>query len=258
VIRLVPADALDRRELAELFTAGYEGYFVPLQVDEATLDFMVGAWDIDLARSRVAERDGEPVGLGLLALRGDEAWIGGLGVVPAARRGGLGRRLMEAVLSEAPRPVRLEVLEQNEPAIRLYEELGFERTRTLEVWSLTAEAPPSRARHAEPDAAHAWLAGHRRERVPWQRDDASLDGAALEALEVDGGAALIRVTGERVSVQQLEARDAAVASELLAAARAHGSSLHYLNVPEGDPASEALAALGGSLDLRQLEMTLAR
>jgi Tfp pilus assembly PilM family ATPase len=42
VIRLVPADALDRRELAELFTAGYEGYFVPLQVDEATLDFMVG------------------------------------------------------------------------------------------------------------------------------------------------------------------------------------------------------------------------
>jgi ribosomal protein S18 acetylase RimI-like enzyme len=258
VIRLLPADALERRLLAELFTAGYEGYFVPLQVDEATLAFMVRAWDIDLARSRVAQRDGEPVGLGLLALRGDDAWIGGLGVVPAARRAGLGRCLMEALLAEAPGPVRLEVIEQNEPAIRLYEGLGFERTRMLEVWSLTAEPPPSAAGDAAPDAARAWIVEHRRERVPWQRDDASLDGAVLEALEVDGGAALFRVTGGRVSIQQLEARDAAAAAELLAAARARGSSLHYVNVPEGDPASEALAALDGRLDLRQLEMTLAR
>jgi ribosomal protein S18 acetylase RimI-like enzyme len=253
-----PADALDRRELAELFTAGYEGYFVPLRVDEAMLDFMVAAWDIDLARSRVARRDEEPVGVALLALRDDDAWIGGLGVVPAARRTGLGRRLMEAVLAEAPGPVRLEVIEQNDPAIRLYEKLGFERTRLLEVWSLTAEPPPSPARAAEADAAHAWIVDRRRERVPWQRDDASLDVAALEALEVEGGAALFRVAGGRISIQQLEARDAAAAAELLAAARARGSSLHYVNVPEGDPASEALAALGGSLDLRQLEMTLAR
>jgi ribosomal protein S18 acetylase RimI-like enzyme len=257
VIRLVPADALERRHLAELFTAGYEGYFVPLQIDEATLDFMVGAWDIDLARSRVAQRDGEPVGLGL-ALRGDDAWIGGLGVVPAARRTGSGRRLMEAVLAEAPGPVRLEVIEQNEPAIRLYEELGFERTRILEVWSLTAEPPPSTAGDADRDAARTWIVERRRERLPWQRDDASLDGVALEALEVDGGAVLLRVTDGRVSIQQLEARDAAAAAELLAGARARGSSLHYVNVPQGDPASEALAALDGRLDLRQLEMTLAR
>ena len=39
---------------------------------------------------------------------------------------------------------------------------------------------------------------------------------------------------------------------------AHGTSLHYVNVPEGDPASAALASLGGALDRRQLEMALPR
>ena len=55
---------------------------------------------------------------------------------------------------------------------------------------------------------------------------------------------------------QLEARDETAAEELLAAARARGDSLQYVNVPEGDPASAALEALGGSLDVRQFEMQL--
>ena len=53
-MNVVPADTLSIAELAEHFTAGYEGYFVPIQVDEATMRYMVEAWDIDLRRSRVA------------------------------------------------------------------------------------------------------------------------------------------------------------------------------------------------------------
>jgi len=34
--------------------------------------------------------------------------------------------------------------------------------------------------------------------------------------------------------------------------------LTYVNVPEGDPASDALRELGGTLDLRQFEMELTR
>jgi hypothetical protein len=49
------------------------------------LAFMLDTYDIDLDASLVASRDGEPVGLANLALRGDEAWVGGVGVVPAAR-----------------------------------------------------------------------------------------------------------------------------------------------------------------------------
>jgi peptide/nickel transport system substrate-binding protein len=75
-------------------------------------------------------------------------------------------------------------------------------------------------------------------------------------IETDGAEALIRVNGPRVSVLQLRADDANAARTLLAAARARGESLHYVNVPEGDPASQALADLGAKLDLRQRELQL--
>src|SRR5205085_1520052 len=133
----------------------------------------------------------------LLGVRGDRGWIGGLGVVPAARRRGLGRALMEAVLAEAPPEVTLEVIEQNEAAIRLYEDLGFERVRLLEVWSLDAEVQASDVRVAEPSPA-----GERD--LPWQRADASLR-PGYERLEVDGGAAVVRGSGGTISLLQLRA-----------------------------------------------------
>src|SRR4051812_27644260 len=97
---LVPADRLSPAELADAFTAGYEGYVVRLAVDTAAVEFMVAAYDLDLARSRIALRDGRPVGLALLGVRGTRGWVGGLGVVPSERRGGLGLALMEALLAE--------------------------------------------------------------------------------------------------------------------------------------------------------------
>jgi ribosomal protein S18 acetylase RimI-like enzyme len=249
-MKIVAAAAFDDAHLAELFEAGYEGYYTPIHVDEAALRYMVDAWDIDLARSRIALQDGNPVGVAMLGVRGDEGWVGGLGVVASHRRGGVGRALMEALLAEAPPSVSLEVIEQNEPALRLYETLGFERTRILEVWSLREAVPETSVRTANP--APLGQAG-----LPWQRADRSLP-ADYERIEVDGGAALIRAGGPSVSVLQLDARDESAAAELLAAARSRGESLNYLNVPEGDPASDALRALGGMLDLRQFEMRKAR
>ena len=61
-MKIVPADTFDLEQLAAVFTAGYEGYFVPIEVDAAALGAMLGLWDIDLARSRVALRNDEPVG----------------------------------------------------------------------------------------------------------------------------------------------------------------------------------------------------
>ncbi len=247
---IVPADALELEQLVAVFNAGYEGYFVPVQVDTAALGSMLGLWDIDLSRSRVALRGEEPIGIVNLGVRGDQGWIGGLGVVPAERRHGVGRALMEAVLEEGPSRVTLEVLEQNEPAIRLYEQLGFTRTRVLEIWSLTAQLPAAEPRLTE--ARPLGQAG-----LPWQRADASLpDGC--ERIEVEGAAALIRVNGARVGVAQLAARDEEAAAALLTAARGLGDSLHFMNVPADDPASAALRRLGGNLDLRQFEYELRR
>jgi ribosomal protein S18 acetylase RimI-like enzyme len=249
-MRLEPASSFDWAFLADLFTRGYEGYFVPVHLDAAALETVVARWDIDLERSRVAFEGDEAVGLANLAVRGEDAWIGGIGVVPSARRRGVGRALMEAVLAEAPSRVTLEVIVENEPARRLYEQLGFESRRVLEVWSLSAEVEAGAVRDVEP-------APLGQDDLPWQRGDASLpDGC--ERIEVDGGAALFRVRDGHVGVAQLAARDAAVASELLCAMRVRGERLSYVNVPEGDPASLALRELGGTLDLTQLEMELDR
>jgi ribosomal protein S18 acetylase RimI-like enzyme len=240
-VNLVAGSTLSVADLAELFTRAYEGYYVPMRVDEQTMRSMVEWWDIDLDRSRVAVEDGEHVGVANLAVRGDRAWIGGIGVVPSARRHGLGRQLLEAVIAEAPGSVSLEVLVQNEPAIGLYESLGFERTRLLEVWSLK-EPPLVEARSTDP-------APLGQDGLPWQRADEALP-EDYERLEVDGGAMLLR--GGNVLQLRAEDEDAAVA--LLS----RGKPLTYVNVPEGDVASAALARLGGELTLRQHEMELAR
>ncbi|HET8811164.1 MAG TPA: GNAT family N-acetyltransferase, partial [Gaiella sp.] len=120
-MNIVPADRFTMAELAELFTRGYEDYFAPVQLDEASMQHIVDAWSIDLSRSRVAE------GLGIcnLGVRGDVGWIGGIGVAKEHRGEGIGRVLMNAVLEVAPPTVELEVIEQNERAIKLYESLGF-------------------------------------------------------------------------------------------------------------------------------------
>jgi len=235
-MKLVPSDQFSYAELAELFTRGYEGYFVPMHFDDPTLRYMVDAWDIDLSRSRVAP----DAGLCNLAIRGDRGWIGGIAVVPEQRRHGVGRALMEAVLELAPPTVLLEVIEANEPAIKLYESLGFEKTRVLEVWRV--EAPLVEAERVEQSTLG-------QVDLPWQREDASLP-PDYERVEVDGGAMLFRGG----TVFQLEARDEDAAVALLS----RGTALDYVNVPEGDVASGALARLGGELRLKQFEMVLAR
>lgn len=210
---------------------------MPIHIDEPTMQYIVDAWDIDLSRSRVAEG----AGVCNLGVRGDRGWIGGVGVVPEWRRRGIGRALMEAVLEVAPPTVDLEVLESNEGAKRLYDDLGFDVTRVLEIWSLP-EQPRVKARRVR-----ATPLGQRG--LPWQRDDASLPDD-YERWEVDGGAMLLR--GSNVLQLQAESLDAATA--LLS----RGKALSYVNVPEGDVASAALAALGGTLSLRQFEMRLVR
>jgi GNAT superfamily N-acetyltransferase len=236
-MKIVPADRFTMAELAALFTAGYEDYFMPVKLDEASMKHIVDAWDIDLSRSRVAEGRG----ICNLGVRGDVGWIGGIGVAASERGKGIGRALMESVLENAPSTVELEVIEQNERAIKLYESLGFVPTRLLEVWELT-EVPEVEARRVDP-------APLGQSDLPWQRDDRSLP-ADYERLEVDGGAMLIKGG----TVLQLHARTIDAATALLS----RGKALQFVNVPEGDVASAALAAMGGTMPLRQIEMRLRR
>src|SRR4029078_1010251 len=136
LMELRPSTELTRRELAELFTAAYEDYYVPFQIDEARLAHMVDTFYLALDRSLVAWEGDTPVGLANLGLRGERTWLGGVGVVKTHRRSGIGEKLTRALLDGArkagAREMVLEVITRNEPAIALYEKLGFRTIRELE------------------------------------------------------------------------------------------------------------------------------
>lgn len=110
-------DAARKNELA---LAGLSDAFLPLEV-AAQREGLFGY------TLRVAELDGQPAGFA--AFTDDElAW---LYVDPALSRRGVGRALVEHVLAEMGRPVSIEVLAGNAPALALYEGCGFRRTETL-------------------------------------------------------------------------------------------------------------------------------
>ena len=257
-LELLSAGELSDAELAALFTTSYEGYLVPFDVDGAAVRFMTDAFDLDREASRIAVRNGAGVGLANLGLRGTEAWIGGVGVVPSERRRGLGRLLMEGVHDEArargATRVWLEVIVENAPAITLYEQLGYEHVRDLAVWHVPGAPGP--VRDVSVAEARRTIAAERRTREPWQRADATVDKLdEVVGIASGGAAAVVRSANGRV--QLLQAAGPAVGLEAtLRAATALADSLIVLNVPVDDPVGPVLESLGGAVVVRQHEMAL--
>jgi GNAT superfamily N-acetyltransferase len=246
------ARPLSLSERAELFTAAYEGYPMPMHVDEAALGWMQEKLDFDLDASRVAYRDGEPVGLANLAVRDRDAWIGGVGVVSSARRAGVGEALMRAVHEEARsvgvERVWLEVIVENTGAFALYEKLGYEVVQDVEVWTLPAAEGVHEGREVPVAEAKAQLADRHE---PWQRADGTLARYDdVRALVTDSGAMLFCVRSS-AQLQQYAGDPEA----LIRALRSFGD-VYILNLPADDPAADVLRELGGSVTVRQHEMLL--
>ncbi len=251
-LELRSARSLTPVERASLFNAAYEGYLLPFHVDEGQLAFMDDAFDLDLDASRIAFRDGEPVGLGNLGVRGEDAWIGGVGVVASARRSGVGEALMRALHEQARergvRRIWLEVIVENTGASALYEKLGYQQVQDVEVWTLPAAAGDHAGREVPPAEAKAQLpAPHE----PWQRADGTLARYDdVRGLVTDTGAMLfcVRATAQ---LQQYTGDP----GPLLEALRSFGDA-YLLNLPADDPAASVLRELGGSVAVRQHEMLL--
>ncbi len=255
-------------DLATIFTAAFDDYLIPFEMDEARLGYMVDAYDLDLTRSLVAVANGAPIGLGNLGLRPGRAWLGGAGVLPAHRRLGHGDALTRGLLDQAraagARELALEVLVDNAPAIALYEKLGFRRTRELEVLSLAVDAGGSPARRSPThelscDEALRRIAAKRDTPEPWQRDDATVASlrqrSPVTAMAADGGAALFRE--ELGSIDLLQAAGGPTELEGLVTAMRSRGKVRALNIPADGGVSAALRAAGAEVVARQYEMRAA-
>lgn len=100
------------------------------------------------AEYSVIEKAGRPIGRLYLDRRPDEIRIVDIALLPAERRAGIGGALLRDILDEASvtaKLVRIHV-EQNNPAMRLYDRLGFVKIEEQGVYWLMEWSPSGSTR----------------------------------------------------------------------------------------------------------------
>ncbi len=136
----LPASNYPLPDLVEYLNQGFEEYFIPIQFNQSTFLNMFRKDGIDLTVSRVLLADHAPCGIALIARRGWTSRLAAMGVAKERRGRGAGSSFMEALIEEAcqrgDREMVLEVIEQNEPAVKLYRRYGFRSVRRLVGFTL--------------------------------------------------------------------------------------------------------------------------
>lgn len=124
----------------KVLNQGFSDYIVPVQMGQEQLCSMLKVDSVDLKESQIVIRDGEAVGAALIARRGWNCRLAGMAIIPTARGQGVGRFLLKKVVADAraraDRRMELEVIEQNAPAVSLYQNSGFNIVRRLRGYNL--------------------------------------------------------------------------------------------------------------------------
>ncbi len=161
-------------ETAALLTRGFEGYFVPIQIDGFALQTMIRRDGIDLSESRILLKDDEPAGVALIARRGWTSRLAAMGIVTGARNTGAGSWAMEKLVHDArargDKELLLEVIEQNAPAVHLYQKFGFKIARRLVGYKLENPQATSDDELEEIDIREMGhlISAHGLSDLPWQ------------------------------------------------------------------------------------------
>lgn len=189
---------LTSHEVAAALNAGFEGYIVPIHFTPGALERRMRPEHLDAEASRVYWREGALAGAVLVARRGRTSRVAAMGVATPLRGQGLGRVMLDEVLTAArargDRAVTLEAIEGNLPALRLYTSCGFAVTRRLLGFERDPE-PGEAADLSEIDAADVarLVAREGEEGLPWMLDPATLAAqvAPLRAWTLDGTSMLL-------------------------------------------------------------------
>jgi ribosomal protein S18 acetylase RimI-like enzyme len=143
-----PYDPAHPGEFHQTLEASYSETLDCPEVNGArTIEEVIEGYQVqnfDPRRWWLVREDGKPVGVLILGIEADgESWeVGYMGVMPPARRRGLGAAMLCKVLHEARAAgaarVTLSVDERNTPARRLYRQMGFQpddhRAVFLAIW----------------------------------------------------------------------------------------------------------------------------
>lgn len=240
------------------FVAAFSDYIVKMSpTREQLLEmFTRRGWVPDVS---VAEIEGGEIrAFTVNCVDGTLAYDCGTGVVPAHRKRGLGRALMERsfelLRDRGCTTYLLEVLEENEKALELYRACGFIETRRLQCWTFDR-------RTNEPIGG----AGIRNEEwwtcePSWQNETLSIaraKGAYVTIGNEDGYAIVFPSNGDlpQMAVRP-EARHRGIGTRLLeSAATLAGKPLRILNVDDQDDGfARFLERAGARRTVRQIEM----
>ena len=277
-LKLVSLNLVPREISARVLNLAYANYYLPVHATPEQLGLIESYYDIDMARSLVARVGDQWIGIALLALRGDRAWISGVGVAPGWRRRGVARALVDGLLAAAcqagARHVTLEVIAQNTPASALYTSRGFRITRELLTWERAGDADPlpvPRERLARTPVERL-LNYHdiwHQERPAWQHEAASLTrmlrslvgyrldcrGSPMAYCIVSGGNGTVTLMD--VGLGATTEHPAPGLTLLQALAHLYeGHALAAMNIPADDALNPVLARLRFLVVLRQQEMVL--
>jgi ribosomal protein S18 acetylase RimI-like enzyme len=130
-----PASDYPLPDLTQLLNLSFENYLVPVTFNLSQFLTMIRKDSVGLSASRVLLVDEQPAGIALIARRGWTSRLAAMGIVQGQRSQGAGLRFMRTLIDEArernDHAMVLEVIEQNEYAVKLYQKCGFQSVRRL-------------------------------------------------------------------------------------------------------------------------------
>ncbi len=141
----------DFSKLASIFTAGFQGYFVKIELTALMLELICRTESSDLSSGLVAIHHNQPVGILMLARRGWTSRIHAMGVIPEYRGQGVGRLLLEQCIASArergDKFLKLEVIAANTQAQHLYAARGFQVQQKLVGFQRTSQPDSFHSAH---------------------------------------------------------------------------------------------------------------
>ena len=263
----VPATQFSSVQLTDILNACFADYLVPVTQSVEGFVQRFSAEGMSLIDSRVWLAGDEPAAIAIVARRGNMARLAAFALRPAWRGKGLGRKLMQELLTflqqQEIETVSLEVIRDNHAAVALYQSLGFTRRYGL-CGYLSAEPLAAAPGVLQPYPILALLRRAVEEsnsQLPWLMDPLTFATLPCRVVTLEQRAfAVLSTSGSRPVLQFLWVEPAArrqglAQALLMALAQQFPGIGTSVTVPE--TFTPLFAAAGYSpLSLQQYEMTM--